>query len=233
MKMQLADTAPFAGVSFLVRAAVLIWAHLALLIFADLLLYLAVLPAIVVWVLGFPLLAPWMLVLTLGPTWIGVTAIANRLVAEEEVTWRDLLTAIRQHWLLGIRISAVLAMVASAFLGTCIILENYPHASWLYLPSFIDGCITTLAVLVSLTAFSLALSHTLSGWTLWKVSLAVTRLQLGKLLGTLVLFVGLGVLVVVVFNFGLLPFLCAPLAVCLTALTQQTRESLVGRKVSV
>lgn len=233
MKMQFADTAPLADVPFLVRSAVLIWAHLALLIFADLLLYLAALPAIVVWVLGFPLLAPWVLVLTLGPIWISVSASANRLVAGEEVTWRDLLTSIRQYWLLGIRISAVPAVIASAFLGTCIILENYPQASWLYLPSFIDGCITTLGVLVSLTAFSLALSHALSGWTLWKVSLAVTRLQLGKLLGTLALFTGLGVLVVVVFNFGLLPFLCAPLIICLTVLTQQTRESLVGRKVSV
>src|SRR5712672_1156300 len=140
MKMQFVDTAPLADTPFLVRAAVLIWEHLALLIFADLLLYLATMPAIVTWVLGFPLLTPWAMVLTLGPTWFGVSASANRLVAGEEVTWRDLLTAIRQYWFLGICISAVPAAIASMFIGTYAILETYPHASWLYLPSFIDGC---------------------------------------------------------------------------------------------
>jgi hypothetical protein len=232
MKMQFANTTQRANAPFLVRAVVLIWEHMALLIFADLLLYLAVLPVIVAWLIGFQLLAPWVAVLTLGPTWIGVSASAQRLVAGEEVSWRALLMAIRQHWSLGIRISAVPALMASVFMGTFAILAVYSHASWLYLPLFIDGCITTLGVLVSLTAFSLALSHRLRGWTLWKVSLAVTRLQLGKLLGMLILFGVLGALVVML-NFGLLPFLCAPLAICLAVLTQQTCESLPDSKESV
>lgn len=232
MNMPFTDTTRIAEAPFLVRAAALIWDHLALLIFADLLLYLAALPVIVTWVLGFPLLAPWAAVLALGPTWIGISASAKRLVAGEEVSWRDLLKAIRQYWSTGIRISAVPALITSAFMGTYAMLVAYPHVTWLYLPLLIDGCITTLGVLVSLTAFPLALSHALHGWTLWKVSLAVTRLQLGKLSGVFALFGGLGAIIVVVFNFGLLPFLCAPLIICLTVLTQQTCESLVARKKS-
>ncbi len=213
-----------------VRVARLIWEHMMLFIFASLLLYLAVLPAIAVWLLGAPLLALWMAVLTLGPSWLGIVVGTRMLLAGEEVSWRMLLRLIRQNWLIGVRISALPALMISIFMATYTLLVSYPRESWLYLPLFFDGAVTTLVVLAGLTAFSLP-SHNLRGWAFWKVSLAVTRLQLAKQLVILALFAVLEIFVTVVFNaVSLLPLLCVPLVICLELLTQQTCASLVGSK---
>lgn len=232
MKMQLAETLNASHTPLPLQVVRVVWEHLPLILFADLALCLAVLPAAAVWIVGLPILAPTVAALTLGPVWAATSAIANSFVAGETVAWGDFLIAIRRHWRAAVGLSVVPALIATLFMGTWRILASHPHMSWLYLPLFVDGCTATLVVLASLSAFSLATSRSLSGWTLWKVSLAITTLRLGRSLGILALFTVLG-LFLLVFNAGLVPLLFAPLAVCLAALTRQTSESLAIPKKSV
>ena len=200
----------------------LIWQHLPLVLFADVVLCLSVLPALAVWLLGLTVPAIWVAALTLGPVWMGINACANRLLCGEDISWRELLKEVGHQWRTGVAISMVPAFVATLALGTWSILAAHPQLSWLYVPLFIDGCVATFVVLACLTVFALATSCSLRGWQLWKVALAVTTLRPGTLLGTLAIFVGLGLLLVLV-NVGLLPLLCAPCAICLAARTRQIR----------
>jgi hypothetical protein len=199
---------------------------------ADLLLCVALVPAALVWLMGLPLLAPWIAALTLGPACAATSAIANSLVRGETATWRDLLIAGKRHWRAAVGVSLVPALVATLLLGTWSILAAHPRMTWLYMSFFVDGCIATLVLLASPSAFSLSVVRGLRGLRLWKIALAVTMLRPLRMLGVLALFLLL-VLGLLLFNAGLLPLLCAPLAVSLAALTNQTCESLAGRETQV
>ncbi|HEX4208256.1 MAG TPA: hypothetical protein VHZ51_29440 [Ktedonobacteraceae bacterium] len=233
MNLQLAEALNAPDAPLFVRVSRIVWEHLPLLLFADLTLCLAALPSAVVWLGGFTLLVPWVAALTLGPVWTGVSAIANSLVSGEEVSWCNLLRAIGHHWRSAIATCAVPALVAALFIGTWQILAAHPHMTWLYLPLFIDGCVGTCVWLACLSAFSVMTTRTLHGWTLWKVSLALTRLRLGRMLGILAVFVVLGLLLFVFNAAGCIPLLFAPLAVCLAAQTQQTCELLLDREAKI
>jgi len=226
MRVQFAETLNAPDAPLLLRVAKLVWDHLPLCLGADLALCLAAVPAVAVWLLGLSLLAPWVAALTLGPVWMATSALALSLVTGESVTWRSWCKVLTGQWRATVSLSAVPALVATIFIGTWQILVAHPHLTWLYLPLFADGCAATFVVLASLSAFSVSTSRGLRGWTLWKVSLAVTTLRPGKMLGTLALFLGLGVLLTIC-NAGLLPVLFAPLAVCLAALTNQTCAGLM------
>jgi hypothetical protein len=223
MRMEIAQT-PTAPLP--VRVAKLLWEHLPLLIFASALLYLAALPVLAAWMFGLPLLAPWIAVLTIGPTWQGIALGTRALLKGEEVNWRVLLKISGQNWLRAVRIGALPALLLSVFMATNTILASYPREGWLYVPLFLDGGLSTLALLAGLTAFSLPARH-LRGWKLWAVALAVTRLQMAKQLGILVLFAVLGALIALIFNASFLPLLCVPCVVCLEMLTGQTCVPLV------
>jgi uncharacterized membrane protein YesL len=177
--------------------------------------------------MGLPLLVPWIAALTLAPVWAATSAVANRLVSGETVSWYVFFRAMSSHWRAAVRLSVLPALVATLFISTWSMLAAHPHMAWLYLPLIADGCAAILVGLASLSAFSLVTARSLSGWRLWKVSLAVTTLCLGKVLGILAVFLVLGVLFLL-FNAGLLPLLLAPLAVCLAALTRQTCEALAN-----
>jgi uncharacterized membrane protein YesL len=221
MRMQFAETLNAPDAPLLLRVAKLVWDHLPLFLGADLALCIAAVPAVAVWMLGLSVVAPWVAALTLGPVWMATSAVAQSLVTGESVTWRSWFKALKVHWRAAVSLSAVPALVATIFIGTWQILVADPHLTWLYLPLFVDGCVATFVLLACLSAFSLTVSRGLRGWTLWKVSLAVTTLRPGKMVGIMVLFLGLGLLLTIC-NAGLLPLLFAPLAVALAALTNQT-----------
>lgn len=199
--------------------------HLALLLLADLALGLVALPAAILWIVGLIWLVPWIAVLTLAPVWAATSAVANSLVRGETVTWRDFLQAIRRHWRVSIGVSALPALVVTLFMGTWLILQANPHETWLMIPLFADGFVATCLAIACLSAFSLATSRPLRGWRLWRTALAMTTLRAGALLGTLAIFVALGLLLAWL-NIGLVPLLPAPLAVCLAAIIRQTCERL-------
>lgn len=233
MKMQLVEALNAPNAPLFVRVGRVIWEHLPLLLCADLALCIAALPAAAAWLAGFPLFVPWVAALTIGPVWAGISAIANSLVSGGTIGWRDFPRAIAHHWRSAIATSTVPTLVTTLFIGTWQILMAHPHMTWLYLPLFIDGCVGTCVWLACLSAFSVTTARALHGWTLWKVSLALTRLRLGRMLGILVVFVVLGLLLFVFNAVGCLPLLFAPLAVCLAAQTQQTCESLLGREAKI
>jgi hypothetical protein len=222
MKTAFASTAHslHPSISLPVRMAKLLWEHLALFIFASALLYMTVLPALLAFLFGMPLLTPWLATLLLFPTWHGIGLATRELLKGEEITWRGLLQLTLQNWFRAVRIGALPALLASVFMATNTILALYPHESWLYLPLFLDSCLTTLALLVSLTALSLP--SRLHGRTLWTVALAVTRLQMAKQLGLLALFAVIGLLISVIFSASVLPLLCIPLIIGIEILTQYT-----------
>lgn len=232
MKMQFAEALSASDAPLPLRVARLTWENLPLLLCADLLLCVALIPVALSWIMGLQLLAPWIAALTLGPAWAATCAVANRLVCGETATWRDLLGAGKRHWRAAVGVSLVPALVATLLLGTWSILATNPRVAWLYAPFFVDGCLATLVVLASLSAFSLSVTRGLRGLTLWKVSLAMTTLRPVRTLGILACFLLLA-LVLFVLNAGLLPLLCAPLAVCLAASTHQTCDSLLGHEAQV
>lgn len=229
MKMHLLEEISAPTAPLLVRACALIWQHLLLILCADVLLLLAALPVFAVWLLGLSVPAIWIAALTLGPVWAGISACANRLVDGEELSARALFGETRRHWRAGVAISALPALVATLLLGTLSILAAYPRMSWLYLPLLIDVCLAILVGLACLSAYPLVVARQLRGWRLWKVALAVTMLRPANLLATLALFVGAG-LVLFWFNAGLLPLLCAPLAVCLAFRTEQICQEVVAKE---
>src|SRR5579864_5303651 len=96
MKMQLAETLNASHTPLPLQVVRVVWEHLPLILFADLALCLAVLPAAAVWIVGLPILAPTVAALTLGPVWAATSAIANSFVAGETVAWGDFLIAIRR-----------------------------------------------------------------------------------------------------------------------------------------
>jgi uncharacterized membrane protein YesL len=232
MKIQFAETISAPGAPLPVRVTRLIWEHLLVLLYADVLLCAALVPAVLIWLMGLPLLAPWVAALTLGPAWAATSAIANSLVRDETATWRDLLLAGKHHWRAAVGVSLVPALVCTLLLGTWSILVANPRMTWLYAPFFVDGCVVTLVLLASLSAFPLSVTCELRGLRLWKVAFAVTMLRPLRLLGVLALFLLLA-LALLLFNAGLLPLLCAPLAVFLAALTNQTCESLTAHETQV
>jgi uncharacterized membrane protein YesL len=232
MKMQFAEAISAPDAPLPIHVARLIWENLPVLLCADLLLCVTLVPVALVWLLGLPLLAPWIAALTLGPAWAVTSALANRLVRGETATWRDLLPMGKRHWRAAVGISLVPALVCTLLLGTWSILATNPRMTWLYVPFFVDGCATTLVLLASLSAFSLSVTRGLRGLKLWKVALAVTMVRPVRLFGMLALFLLLA-LALLLFNAGLLPLLCAPLAVSLAALTNQTCEALTGRETQV
>jgi hypothetical protein len=204
-----------------IRITKMLWEHLPLFIFASALLYLSALLAFLAYLLGIPLLTPWLAVLILGPTWQGIGLATRKLLKGEEATWRILLQLSVQNWVRALRIGALPALLASIFMATTTILASYPYEVWLYLPLFLDGCLTTLALLASMTALSLPSQH-LRGRALWQVALAVTRLQMLQQLGLLTLFAVIGLLLSALFNTSILALLCIPLIICLEVLTQHT-----------
>jgi uncharacterized membrane protein YesL len=212
-----------------IRVAKLLWEHMTLLLFASALLYLALLPLLAAWLFGLPLLIPWLASLTIGPLWQGISLAARALLKGEAVSWRTLLTLISRNWWRAVRIGIVPALLMSILLATYTMLQAYPHEHWLYVPLFCDGCLSTLALLASLTAFALPADH-LRGWNRWKVALAVTRLQMAKQLALLLLFIVAGALLTLIVNASLLPLLCVPLVVYMEALTGQTCAPLIGEK---
>ncbi len=226
MNMQLSEKMNTSNASPLLHIVLLIWNQIPLLLMMDVMLGLSLIPAGVVWVVGFPLFAPVVAALTLGPIWTAVSAVANRLVRDESVSWRDFICAISQYWRTAIAVSLVPAAIATIFLATWLMLRAIPSTSWLYVPLFVDGCVGTFIFLASLSAFALVTSRPLHGWRLWKVSLALTILQPAKMLGTLALFVLLGLLLVALNSALLLQLLFAPFAVCLSLLIRQACEGL-------
>lgn len=225
LKMQFSEALNTPAAPLLFRVAKITWANLTLFLLADLLMSLALLPAIFAWMLQLPLLAPWLAALTFAPAWTTTSALANRLLAGEAVNWRDLAPTCRSHWWGAVKMSALPALVLTLFAGTWEMLAAYPQMNWLYLPLFVDSCAATLVILASLSAFAIAPARSLTGWNIWRVSCAVTLLRLGPTLAVLALFAGLGLLLLVL-NAGLLPLLFAPLALSLAALSGQTSEQL-------
>ncbi len=229
MNMRIVETLYAPDAPLPLRALLFLWDHLSLLLFMDLMLCLAASPLVIFWLIGSPLLALWVTVPLLGPAWAATNALGTTFARGEVATWRDFLRVFVRYWKPATALGAVLAGGLTLFGGTWSVLSSYPHMTWLYLPLFIDGCVMTLVFLVCLTAFALLSSHSVRGRTLWRVSLAITRLQLGKVLGTLALFLAVGTLVGVL-NATLLPLLSAPLGVCLAAVTQRTIASLPEQK---
>ncbi len=229
MRMQLAEVISAPDAPLPVCVVRLTWEHLPVLLCADMLLCAALVPVALAWLLGLPLLAPWIAALTVGPAWAATSAIAARLVRGETATWRDLLSMGKRHWRAAVGVSLVPALVCTLLLGTWSILAANPRMTWLYVPFFVDGCAVTLVLLASLSAFPLSVTRGLRGLSLWKVALAVTMVRPARLFAILALFLLLA-LVLLLFNAGLLPLLCAPLAMALAALNNQTCEALTGRE---
>jgi uncharacterized membrane protein YesL len=232
MKGQYMETWSTPDAPWPARVLRLIWEHMSLLLCADLLLCLALVPPALAWLIGWPLLAPWVAALTLGPTWAACVLVAQRLVSGETATWRDLCEAGRRHWRAAVGVSLVPALLVTLLLGTWSILAAHPRMIWLYLPLFVDGCMVTLALLASFAAFSLRVERGLRGLTLWKVALAITALRPARLVLVLAFFFVLALLLGYL-SAGLLPLLGAPLAVCLAAIMQQTSLSLRQRETLV
>ncbi|HEY0753766.1 MAG TPA: hypothetical protein VGD98_07380 [Ktedonobacteraceae bacterium] len=229
MKMRIVETLHEPDAPLPLRALWFLWEHLSLLLFMDLMLCLAASPLAIFWLIGSPLLALWATVPLLGPAWAATNALGTTLARGDVANWRDFLRAYVRYWKPATGLSALLAGGLTVFGGTWSVLISYPHMTWLYLPLFVDGCVVTLVLLICLTGFALLSSHSVQGRTLWRVSLAITRLQLGKVLGILALFLAVGTLLWVL-NATLLPLLSAPLGVFLAAVTQRTVASLPEQK---
>lgn len=227
MKTQFVRALNASDAPLLLRVGKIFWEHLPLLLLADLALGLALVPPVIAALIGLELLAPWIAALTLGPVWLATCVLALNLLSKQpgSGSWRNFLRSISGCWRSAVSLSAGPALLATLLLGTLHILTVYPQMRWLQMSLFADICGATLVALAACSAFPLRATRTLRGWSLWKISLAVSVLGLGRLLGVLGLFAALGLLLFV-FNAGLLPLLSAPLALCLVALTQQTWNSL-------
>lgn len=228
MKMQFVEAVSAPDAPLPLRVAKLTWQHLPVILCADLWCCMALVPAALTWLLGWPLLSPWLAALTLGPAWAATCAVADSLVRGEEASWRDLLVSSKRYWRSAAGISLLPALSAMLLLGTWSILAAHPGMTWLYLPLCVDGCVATLFLLAGLSAFPLHVTRGLRGLRLWKTALALTTLRAGRMVGTLALFLFLA-LALLLLNAGLLPLLCAPLAMCLAAFTRQACEVLLSK----
>lgn len=225
MKMQFSQAMQSYGIPKPLRLLKVMIDHLPFFLLADIGLGLAALPAFLAWIAGMPILALWLAVIAVAPVWAWTSARANTLVHGQAMNWSvNLRTALRS-WYAAVCIGCIPALIATIFIVTWRIVGLYHQAIWLYVPLFVDGCIATLILLAALSAFSLAASHALRGWKLWRTALAVSRLRLGKLFCILLVFSTL-LWICIVFNASLVTLLSAPLALYLSSVTQQTCTSL-------
>jgi hypothetical protein len=204
-----------------VRAAQAIWYNLPVLLAMDLVLLAGAVPAAALLFGGGSLLAPLVAALTLGPLWAGVVASADGMVRDEAIGVRAFANNVRRFARRGVAVSLLPAAVVTAIVGTLGLLEASPGSRWLFVPLFVDGSVATLLVVAGFSAFSLATTGGLGGWHLWRTSLAVAAAGPMATVGTLALLVLLGFLCGWA-GPGLLPFLPAPFAVYLSAITWNT-----------
>ena len=232
MKMHLSHSFEAYELPQPLRLMKMMFDHLPFILLADIALCMAALPAVLAWIGGMPVLTLWLAVIMVAPVWAWTSTASNTLLRGQSVRWRVSLPVMLRGWYAAVRIGCIPALIATIFIVTWRIIGLYHQAMWLYLPLFIDGCIATLVLLASLSAFSLAASHFLRGWRLWKTALAISRLQLGKLFAILIIFLILAWLCLV-FNASLISLLGAPLAFCLASVTQQTCTSLQNQAKDV
>jgi uncharacterized membrane protein YesL len=199
------------------RVAETAWSNLPLLLLMDAVLFVGAVPMIVLFAGGVFLLAPLAGALFLGPLWAGTVAATDLMVRDEAVSARDFLRAVRDHAGRGVAISTVPAAVATAALGALAVLETRPQALWVIAPLFVEGSLMVLVFLACFSAFSLATTGGLRGWTLWRASLELAAGNPLLTLGTVALLVLLGFLVS--WLPGMLVVLPALLAVHLSAST--------------
>lgn len=203
------------------RAARTIWYNLPVLLAMDLVLLAGAAPAAALFFGGGSLLAPLVAALTLGPLWAGVVASADGMVRDEAVGVRAFANNVRRFARRGVAVSLLPSAVATAMVGTLGLLEASPGSRWLFVPLFVDGSVATLLVVAGFSAFSLATTGGLGGRTLWRTSLAVAAAGPMATVGTLALIVLLALLCGWA-GPGILPFLPAPFAVYLSAITWNT-----------
>lgn len=195
-----------------------IWSNLPLLLAIDAVLFVGAIPAVALFFGGGFLLTPLVGALTLGPLWAGTVAATDRMVRNETVSVVAFARSVRQYAMRGITVSVVPALVATAILGTLYIMEARPDEQWLFVPLLADGSVATLVFLAGFSAFSLATTGGLKGWTLWRVALEMIVASPMAAVVTVALLALLGLLVN---SFpGLLPVFPALLAVHLSASTQ-------------
>ena len=194
-----------------------VWSNLPVLLAMDAVLVVAAVPAVLLALSGGYLLAPLVAAALVGPVWAGTVATTDRIVRGDAPSVRMFVTELRRYARRGLALAVVAAVVATAAVATSATFAANPRERWLLVPYFVDLSVLTLLLVAGLSAFSLATSAGLRGWTLVRASLEVAAAHKLAAAGTVGLVILLGLLV------GWLPgvaaVLPAPLAVYLSAWT--------------
>ncbi len=199
------------------QVAALVWSNLPLLLVLDAVLALAAVPAVVAVLGGSYLVAPVLVGVTVIPVWTAVVAATDRMAAGDAVSLRTWAELFCRHAVRGLAIGLVVAAALTATLGALAVRAALPDLGWLVVPLVVDGSVCVLLAVAGLSAFSLATTGGLRGWTLLRASLELASTHKLATAGT----VGLVVLLsfVVMWLPGAVAVVPAPMAVYLSVWT--------------
>lgn len=163
-----------------------LWESLPLLLTIDLLLVLALLPALIALVAGVSVLAPLLAVIA-GPIWLAATAAGDRLLAGEAVTIRRYLTFVQSRARQGVFLALVPAVALSLLMATVSIAGGHSDQRWLVVPLVLNGCLAMLALLAGSWVFPLAALTPLRRRAIWRLAVVATGSAPVATLGTVAL----------------------------------------------
>jgi uncharacterized membrane protein YesL len=199
------------------QVAGLVWSNLPLLLALDAVLALAAVPAVVAVLGGGYLVAPVLAGVTVIPVWTAVVAATDRMALGDAVSLRTWARLFCRHALRGLAIGLVVAAALTATLGALAARAALPDVGWLALPLVVDGSVLVLLAVAGLSAFTLATTGGLRGWTLVRAALELASTHKLATAGTV------GLLVLLAFLVMWLPgtavVVPAPLAVYLSVWT--------------
>lgn len=214
---------PATGSEMLLRTGRRIWDNLPFLLFIDLMLVASAIPALLLVLAGYWMLALPVAAVTCGPMWAGAVATSDRMYHHGDGSVRAFFGMVRSHAVIGVAIGFVPALIATVMLGTISVWAANPGARWLVVPLLLDISLLIIVAACGVSVFSLATTGGLRGWDLWRASLAIAGANPLAIIGSLTL------LVVVCSVLGqlapmVLPVLLAPFATLCSAVTWSTSE---------
>jgi hypothetical protein len=125
--------------------------------------------AVVVLMPGVTPVSVLLAALLVAPVWAGVTATTDSVVRGGAGGVLLLLQNLKRHWLAGLEVGLVPAVVAAVTLINWALYSS----PLMLMPLAIGCCATVLAVLASFSAFSLRVTAGLRGKSLWFTALAL------------------------------------------------------------
>lgn len=217
-------TAETTAPDVMARALRAVWPNLPVLAIASILCCLALVPSLVVSPGPTPIGALLAAAL-LGPVWMAVISVTDAIIAGEDRSIRDLLTALpRQAWT-GLRTAVVPGALAASTLLAWGMYTDRPSASWLVASIALSGAALLFVTLALPFVFSWRLLTGSSGRRLWLGACVQALARPVLALGTLA-FAVLAVVAGTSWAFSLLMLTPGPLALLCSVASSAARRDL-------